>query len=242
MLPDNRGKSHVRIAFFTILAIHVVLLGALLLQGCKKTDGTGEQPQAAASTNLPYPPFDATAPPPSTPPVATAPTTPPPETVAPPVTPPPPAPVTEPPRTLGAAREHTVVRGDYYAALATKYGVSIKAIAAANPGVNPTRLQIGQKLNIPAPTTDTTAPKGAIAGGGETGGGKSYVVKSGDYLVKIARQNHVTVKALRAANNLKTDRIAVGQKLTIPAKAAAAPAPAGNPPSAETSAPAPAAP
>lgn len=241
MLPDNRGKSHVRIAFFTILAIHVVLLGALLLQGCKKTDGAGEQPQAAAPTNQPYPPFDATAPPPSTPPVASAPTTPPPETV----TPPPPAPVTEPPRTMGAAREHTVARGDYYAALATKYGVTIKAIAAANPGVNPTRLQIGQKLNIPAPTTDTTAPKGigaATAGGPETVSGKSYVVKSGDYLVKIARQNHVTVKALRAANNLKTDRISVGQKLTIPAKAAAAPAPAGSHPSAETSAPAPAAP
>src|SRR5690242_6219977 len=44
---DNRGRSHFRIAFFTILAVHVVLLGALLMAGCKKnpeesaTDGKG---------------------------------------------------------------------------------------------------------------------------------------------------------------------------------------------------------
>jgi LysM repeat protein len=69
------------------------------------------------------------------------------------------------------------------------------------------------------------------------------VVKSGDTLVKIARQNHITLRELRAANNLKTDRITVGQKLTIPAKAAAtASPPAGHAPAADMSAPAPAAP
>jgi len=29
-LPNARGRSHIRIAVFTILAVHVVLLGALL--------------------------------------------------------------------------------------------------------------------------------------------------------------------------------------------------------------------
>ena len=48
-------------------------------------------------------------------------------------------------------------------------------------------------------------------------------MKSGDNLTKIAAQHGTSVKALRAANGLKTDSIKVGQKLKIPAKAASAP-------------------
>ena len=54
-----------------------------------------------------------------------------------------------------------------------------------------------------------------------TGGEQTYTVKSGDNLSKIAKEKGTTVKALRAANNLKTDRITVGQKLKIPTKASA---------------------
>jgi LysM repeat protein len=43
-----------------------------------------------------------------------------------------------------------------------------------------------------------------------------YVVKPGDNLTKIAKAHHTTLKAIRAASNLKTDRILVGQKLKIP--------------------------
>ena len=50
---------------------------------------------------------------------------------------------------------------------------------------------------------------------------QTYKVKSGDNLIKIAQQFGVTVRALRSANNLTTDRITVGQTLKIPAKAAA---------------------
>ena len=46
-------------------------------------------------------------------------------------------------------------------------------------------------------------------------------MKSGDNLTKIAAQYGISVKALRAANGLKTDSIKVGQKLKIPAKASA---------------------
>src|SRR5258706_15912769 len=51
-----------------------------------------------------------------------------------------------------------------------------------------------------------------------------YSVKSGDTLTKIAKANGTTVRAIRAVNNLRTDRILVGQKLKIP--------PAGSTPSA----------
>ena len=45
-----------------------------------------------------------------------------------------------------------------------------------------------------------------------------YSVKSGDTLTIIAKTKGTTVKSLRAANNLKSDSIRVGQKLKIPGR------------------------
>lgn len=47
---------------------------------------------------------------------------------------------------------------------------------------------------------------------------KSYTVKSGDSLERIARRNGTTVKALQRANGIKGSAIRPGQKLTIPKK------------------------
>jgi len=47
-------------------------------------------------------------------------------------------------------------------------------------------------------------------------GKKYYVVKKGDYLGKIARKFHTTVKKIKKANKLKSDIIYPGQKLLIP--------------------------
>ena len=67
-----------------------------------------------------------------------------------------------------------------------------------------------------------------------TGGGETYIVKSGDTLAKIAKAHGVTLKALEAANSkVDPNHIKVGLKLNIPAKAeAAAPAPVAAPVSA----------
>jgi len=43
-----------------------------------------------------------------------------------------------------------------------------------------------------------------------------YVVKAGDNLTRIARLHGTTVKALKAANSLKSDQIVVGTRLKIP--------------------------
>ena len=34
----DKGKSHIRITVFAILAVHVVLLGVLLIAGCNKKE------------------------------------------------------------------------------------------------------------------------------------------------------------------------------------------------------------
>src|SRR6185436_20161454 len=69
--PD-KGKAQIRITVFAILAIHVVLLGVLLIAGCnKKTDtdltqnNTGLPPIPPVETNWPAPvPTDTNVPPP----------------------------------------------------------------------------------------------------------------------------------------------------------------------------------
>src|SRR5437899_4376783 len=149
--PDNRGRSHIRIAVFTILAVHVVLLGALLMAGCKKTT---DQAKNDASVDTGPPPFNANELPVKTnvPAPAVTPTPPAAATSTPPVPPPLPTTTKETPPALAEGTEHTIMKGDSFYTLAKKYNVSQKAIVAANQGVDPTRLKIGQKGKIPAST------------------------------------------------------------------------------------------
>jgi len=46
-------------------------------------------------------------------------------------------------------RTHTVAAGETLAAIARKSGVSLTALQAANPGITPKKLHVGQVLNLP---------------------------------------------------------------------------------------------
>jgi LysM repeat protein len=127
-----------------------------------------------------------------------------------------------------AGSEYVVVKGDSLAKIAKQNGVTLKALQAANPGVVPTKLKIGQKLTLPAggnPSVNAAAPTTA---GGDTGTA-SYTVKSGDTLTKIAKAHGTTVKAIESANGFSTTKIKVGQKIKIPSKAEVAPAASATP-------------
>jgi LysM repeat protein len=222
---QSKRRSRMKLGVLCVLVFGVAGLTVMLIQGCKREQQV-----------------ETTPPPPDTNTVV-ADTNPPPMVASnPPVAPPPvvaPAPAPE-----AAGTEYVVVKGDTFAKIAKKNGVSVKAIEAANSGVAPTKLKVGQKLSIPASAGGAAAP--AVAGGpvfaGSSAGEEAYTVKSGDTLTKIAKAHGTTLKAIRAENNLTTDHIKVGQKLKIPAKVeAAAPAPAPAPaPVAPAPAPAPA--
>jgi LysM repeat protein len=207
----NKSRTRVRLAVFFVLSIHVIGLGALLMQGCRKPSAETDTTTMTADTNTPAPPsMDA-----SNATVAVA--NPAQQPVTPTVTEPTPAPAP-------AAQDYTVAKGDSFSSIAKKFGVKTKDIEVANPGIEPTKLQIGQKLHIPAApaTTASTASPNAIPPGaiemGSTGQ-QTYTVKSGDTLTKIASEFGTTVKALRSENSLTTDKIKVGDKLKIPTKA-----------------------
>ncbi|MGA2786536.1 MAG: LysM peptidoglycan-binding domain-containing protein [Verrucomicrobiota bacterium] len=211
LAEQSKRRSHLKLAVLCAVAIGGIGLMGMLIQGCKREQVSEEnQNPPPADTNTVAvdtnpPPMVASNPPVAPPPV---------------VVQPPPAP---------AGTEYVVVHGDTLGKIAKRNGVTLSALKAANPGVEPTKLKVGQKLTIPAGGT-TPAAAGASAGSDTGMGGETYTVKSGDSLTKIAKAHGTTVKALRAENNLTTDHIKVGQKLKIPAKAeAAAPAPAPAP-------------
>lgn len=58
--------------------------------------------------------------------------------------------VAGPTATPPVVRTHTVKSGECPAGIARKYGVSVTALLAANPEAKPTRLRVGQVLNVPA--------------------------------------------------------------------------------------------
>jgi LysM repeat protein len=214
-------KPHVRIAVYTILAVHVVVLGGLLILGCKREDKdaasqvstndlgavqpfTNAPEPLAGTTNLPATPINPVTP------TALVPTVP----SNPPIAEVPPA---------AAVTEHKIQQGESFSTLASHYGVSVKTIQAANPGVYSTKLMIGQVLNLPPKVTAAANTTGATAPADAT---DTYTVKSGDSLSKIATSHGTTVKELQKLNNLTTTQIKVGQKLKLPPRPAPAPAPA----------------
>lgn len=55
------------------------------------------------------------------------------------------------PRSVAKPRTYKVAAGDTLASIARKSGVSLTALRSANPGVTPTKMHVGQVLNLPAP-------------------------------------------------------------------------------------------
>jgi len=208
---QSKRRSRLKIAVLCVSVVGAAGLIAMLIQGCKR--------EQVAEENQNPPPIDTNAVATETNPPPMAASNPPemaPATAAPPVVEPTPA-----------TTEYVVVHGDTLAKIAKRCGVTLSALRAANPGVEPTKLKVGQKLTIPAGGTAPAATGAAVSSETGMGGGTTYVVKSGDNLTRIAKLHGTTVKAIEAENNLTTTKIHVGQKLKIPGKAeAAAPAPA----------------
>lgn len=95
---------------------------------------------------------------------------------------------------------YIVQRGDTLSALARRYGVTVQALVAYN-SLASTNIYVGQRLLIPGQSTPTYPI--------------TYVVQRGDTLSKIAKRYDTTVAALIQVNNLRTETIYVGQRLTI---------------------------
>lgn len=103
--------------------------------------------------------------------------------------------------------EYTIRAGDTFYSLAIRFNTTVEAIQAANPGVDPNNLQIGQRICIPAAPPSPVCPPGSFP----------YIIRSGDTLFSLAQRFNTTVGAIMAINpGIDPNNLMIGQRICIP--------------------------
>ena len=109
----------------------------------------------------------------------------------------------------GSAVTHVVAWGESLSDIAVRYGTSVGAIAAANGLADPSYIQSGQRLTIPAAGSGPTAAQPTAPA--------THTVASGETLWGIAVRYGTSVGAIAAANGLADPSyVRTGQRLTVP--------------------------
>ncbi|MGH7540128.1 MAG: LysM peptidoglycan-binding domain-containing protein, partial [Gemmatimonadota bacterium] len=111
---------------------------------------------------------------------------------------------------------HTVTRGQTLSHIAGRYGTSVAALRAANQGVNPRRLRIGQRLIVPRSGTALASRASDVDRSVQRPEGPvTVVVRRGDTLWSIARRYAVSTQQIMAWNNLRSTVIKPGDRLQV---------------------------
>ena len=101
---------------------------------------------------------------------------------------------------------YIVKKGDSLWAIASKYGISVDELKAVN-NLKSDNLSVGQLLKLPTKSEDNND--------GNTDE-VIYTVQKGDSLWAIASKYNVSDDDIKKANNLSSNLLSIGQKLTIP--------------------------
>lgn len=125
----------------------------------------------------------------------------------------------EPGLSGGSTATYTVVKGDNLTKIARSYGIGLSELMHANSLNKKSILRIGQQLVIPNPQPGLN-PEPPVAPTYEASSAEVestlYIVVPGDSLSRIAAKFSTTVRAIKSANGLSSDRIYAGQDLLIP--------------------------
>ena len=124
------------------------------------------------------------------------------------------------------AASYTVQKGETLYQIAKSQSTSVEALTKANPTINPQRLHPGDVLRLPSsPTpTPTSAPTPStpaktspspIAQTKPTHPTEWVRIKKGDSLVKIARENNLSIADLQRWNRLSGDSLRSGDLLRL---------------------------
>jgi membrane-bound lytic murein transglycosylase D len=133
-------------------------------------------------------------------------------------------PQSEKPRILSVRTvfiKHRVRKGETISSIANKYNVSDSVIISHNKLSSKKKLVLGRKLKIPITKENQSYANGKSRQKGEKikiASSGQYKVKKGETLLMIARRFAISSAQIKEINNLKTDKIRVGQTLKLPQK------------------------
>jgi len=98
---------------------------------------------------------------------------------------------------------HVVQRGENLFRIALNYGVTVDELAALNSITDPSSIQVGQRLLVPANSAVASLPQ-------------THVVQPGETLRSIAQLYNLTIENLTAWNSIiNPDAVYVGQVLSL---------------------------
>ena len=104
---------------------------------------------------------------------------------------------------------YTIRAGDTFYRLAQRYQVGLEELLAANPGLDPDDLRVGQQICVPERDTGPMPQCPA--------GWTLYTIRSGDTLYRIALDRGTTVRELLDANpGVDPNALRVGQRICVP--------------------------
>ena len=102
---------------------------------------------------------------------------------------------------------YTIKAGDTLYDIARRSNTTVNALIAANPGISPTALKIGQVICIPGTGPGKICPPNTFA----------YTIKAGDNFYQLAIKYNTSVSAIGAANpGVNPNRLQIGQQICIP--------------------------
>lgn len=111
--------------------------------------------------------------------------------------------------------KYTVRKGDNLGKIASKHGITVDQLKELN-NLTDNNIMVGQSIVVPG-DGEQAATKPAKAER-EKPRTTTHTVRSGETLGAIAEKYGTTVSAIKRASGIKSDRISIGQKLTIPKK------------------------
>ena len=109
--------------------------------------------------------------------------------------------------------KYTVRKGDNLGKIAAKHGITVDELKELN-NLTDNNIMVGQSIVVPG-DGEQASQKPAKAER-EKPRTTTHTVRSGETLGAIAEKYGTTVSAIKRASGIKSDRINVGQKLTIP--------------------------
>lgn len=141
------------------------------------------------------------------------------------------------PATITTTAPHKVESGETFTSIGRLYGLKQSQLLAANPGVNPAKLRIGQPLLIPgqparpqaqplvvradgrilAPESNALGNLAPVSAAPVERTRTGYLVEEGETLTQIARRFHTSEQELRRLNRFgDSDNIYAGRYILVP--------------------------